>query len=120
MHLLDAGEEPAARAVGRLHEVPYFFESHRLGVRCLAHHAGEAYGGPVLAAIAGELEAAEDAAKRAPAARLLLRRCLRLLRGPCRRRSGRRRHAALGADRATAAEATRVGIGRDERHTEKY
>src|SRR5205814_4773902 len=59
MHLLDAGEEPAARAVGGLHEVPYFFEAHGVGARRLAHHAGEAHRGPVLAAFARDLRSEE-------------------------------------------------------------
>src|SRR5258708_13564865 len=48
MHLLNAGEQPAARAVGRLDEVPHFLEAHRLGARGLAHPAGEAHPRPVL------------------------------------------------------------------------
>src|SRR5260221_12532251 len=56
MHLLNAGEQPAARAVGRLDEVPHLFEAHRLGARGLAHHAGEAHAGPALVGLGGELE----------------------------------------------------------------
>src|SRR5207247_2440817 len=52
MHLLNAGEQPAARAVARLDEVPYLLEAHRLGARWLAHHAREAHARPLLVLLA--------------------------------------------------------------------
>src|SRR6266404_7826339 len=54
MHLLNAGEQPTARAVGRLDEVPDLLEAHRLGIRRLAHHAGEAHARPVLVLLGRE------------------------------------------------------------------
>src|SRR2546426_8580947 len=56
MHLLDAGEQPAARAVGGLHEVPHFFEAGRRRAGRLAHAAGEAHARPVPVALGRHLE----------------------------------------------------------------
>src|SRR5688572_33115802 len=56
MHLLDAGEQPAARAVGGFHEVPNLGKSLRLRAGSFAHRAREAHACPVLAALRGDLE----------------------------------------------------------------
>src|SRR5256886_15815429 len=56
MRLLYAGEEPAARAVGWLDEVPHLFEAPRRRARRLAHHAGEAHARPMLVVLGRHLE----------------------------------------------------------------
>src|SRR5687767_11889345 len=50
MHLLDAREQPAARAVGRLDQVPYLGEVCRGGARRLACLAREPHAYPVAVA----------------------------------------------------------------------
>src|SRR6185295_3442467 len=56
MHLLDAGEQPAARVVGGLDEVPHLGESDRRRARRLAHAAREPHARPVALALGGELD----------------------------------------------------------------
>src|SRR5688572_11635582 len=55
-HLLDAGEQPAARAVSRLHEVPDLGEGLRCRAGRFAHRPGEAHARPVLRALGDDLE----------------------------------------------------------------
>src|SRR5438067_610939 len=50
------GAQPAARAIGRLDEVPDLLEAHRFGAGRLAHPAAEAHARPVLVLLGGELE----------------------------------------------------------------
>src|SRR5687767_1320342 len=56
MHLMDAGEQPAAGSVDRLDEVPHLLEA--LGRRAgrLAHRPGETHARPVAGALRGDFE----------------------------------------------------------------
>src|SRR5688500_12936603 len=56
MHLLDPGEQPAARAVDRLGQVPDLREALRAAVGRLAHPAGKAHARPVPVALGGHLD----------------------------------------------------------------
>src|SRR5260221_14642761 len=56
MHLLDAGEQPAAGAVDRLHQVPHLAERRRLRAGPLALLAREADARPVLAVFGRQIE----------------------------------------------------------------
>src|SRR5258706_7024667 len=56
VHLLDAGERPAARATHRLGEVPDFLEALGLAGGRLADRAGEAHARPMLVALGRDLE----------------------------------------------------------------
>ena len=56
MHLLDAGELPALRAVDRLGEIPYFLEAGGRLARRLAHGAREAHARPVLVALGHDFQ----------------------------------------------------------------
>src|SRR5688572_21732032 len=56
MHLLDAGEQPAAGSVDRLDEVPHLLEARGGRAGRLSHRPGETHARPVAAALRGELE----------------------------------------------------------------
>src|SRR5687767_3458399 len=55
MHLLDAGEQPAARAVGRLDEVPDFGKVARRVARRFAYPAGKSHAHPMAAALGSDV-----------------------------------------------------------------